>query len=229
MKKARKALLTLCAALLLVSVTAGMTIAYLTDEAAVKNTFTVGKIDIKLDETKVDINGDPLTGDDAGRSEGTADTTLNTYKIMPGEIYTKDPTVWVKTGSEESFIRLLVKITDITELKAAFGDDFLPQDYVDWNSDKWLTTNEITPVDGEDAVIYEFRYHKAYTAPTSGEEWNDLEPLFTTITIPSTVDETDLAKLNEANVNIVITAEAIQAQGFDGDEDAAWEAFKKQD
>ena len=49
-------LLTLCAALL-VCATVLATMAFLTDTAEVKNTFTVGNVDITLDEAKVTVYG----------------------------------------------------------------------------------------------------------------------------------------------------------------------------
>ena len=56
-KKLRKALLLISCAALLVCITVGVTVAYLTDKAEVKNVFTVGKVDIVLKETPVDANG----------------------------------------------------------------------------------------------------------------------------------------------------------------------------
>ena len=65
------------------------------------NTFTVGKVEIKLDEAKVTADGIPV--------EGAARVTANSYKLMPGTTYTKDPTVTVlKAGSEESYVRMKV-------------------------------------------------------------------------------------------------------------------------
>ena len=102
MKKARKALLTLCAALLLVTMTAGITVAYLTSTTGVvTNTFTVGNVKITLDEAPVDGNGKKTTGDRV---------KANTYKLLPGHEYDKDPTVHVDATSEEAW--LFVKITN---------------------------------------------------------------------------------------------------------------------
>ena len=90
MKNGKKILaLLLCAVLLIVASVAG-TIAYLTDDAAVKNTFTVGNVSISMVESVVDAYGVPTTGT---TSEG------NTYKLIPGHTYTKDPTITVDSGS----------------------------------------------------------------------------------------------------------------------------------
>ena len=51
--KLRRILLTVCSAALLVCVTVGATVAYLTSTETVTNTFTVGKVDITLDEAAI--------------------------------------------------------------------------------------------------------------------------------------------------------------------------------
>ena len=57
-KKLRRILLTVCSAALLVCVTVGATVAYLTSTTGpVTNTFTVGKVAITLDEADVDVDG----------------------------------------------------------------------------------------------------------------------------------------------------------------------------
>ena len=99
MKTKTKALaLALCAVLLVVS-TVFVTMAYLTSEDSVTNTFTVGKVTITLDEAKVDKYGE---------EEGASRVEANTYKLIPGHTYTKDPQIHVDTNSEDCY--LFVKI-----------------------------------------------------------------------------------------------------------------------
>lgn len=94
MKTKRKALLlTFCAVLLVVASVLG-TIAYLTSQDEVKNTFTVGQVAINLDEAKVNPDGTPVANADRVKA--------NSYKLLPGHTYTKDPTVTVLKGSESS-------------------------------------------------------------------------------------------------------------------------------
>lgn len=70
----------------------GGTLAWLTDQTAeVKNTFTVGDINIGLTETTTD------------------------YKMVPGNTIAKNPTVTVKADSEACW--LFVKVTESTDLK----------------------------------------------------------------------------------------------------------------
>lgn len=88
----KKTLALVLALTLLVAGIVGGTLAWLTDQTAeVKNTFTVGDINIGLTETTAD------------------------YKMVPGNTIAKDPTVTVKANSEACW--LFVKITESTDLK----------------------------------------------------------------------------------------------------------------
>ena len=116
MRTKTKALVTaLCAVLLVVASVMG-TMAYLTSQDTVTNTFTIGKVAITLDEAKVD---------EYGVVDATADSRVkaNTYKLIPGHNYTKDPTVHVDANSESCwlFVKLqngLNPIVDNTTIEA---------------------------------------------------------------------------------------------------------------
>lgn len=213
MKTKTKALILAVCAVLLVVTTVFATVAFLTSTATVTNTFTFGKVAITLDETDVDLYG---------VKDGDSRVAKNDYKLIPGHTYIKDPTVHVAADSEESYIRMIVTISDFADVKAAFGDDFLPQNFVKgWDSAKWLFK---TWSEKDNVATYEFRYHKTvktvgYSAPL------DLEPLFTDFFVPGTVDNAKLAKLEELEINVV--AHAIQADGFASADDA-WNAFSTQ-
>lgn len=111
MKKTRKILAMAACAILLVCISVGATVAYLTSTDTVTNTFTVGKVAITLDEAKTNDNGDGTVVADAARVK------KNSYKLMPGHEYTKDPTIHVATGSENCY--LFVKVENgIADLEA---------------------------------------------------------------------------------------------------------------
>ena len=95
MKKFLKALAILSCAILLVIATIAGTVAYLTDTATVENTFTVGKVEITLDEAKVT---------EYGVQNGDTRVATNEYKLVPGRTYMKDPTIHVAADSEECYI-----------------------------------------------------------------------------------------------------------------------------
>lgn len=101
MRKTRKPLImAMCT--LVVALGANATLAWLTDTTQeVKNTFTVGNIDIALIETDSD-------------DEGT-DANVNSYKMVPGNVIAKDPTVTVEAGSEDCY--LFVQVTESSSLK----------------------------------------------------------------------------------------------------------------
>ena len=73
------------------------TFAYLTAETqSITNTFTVGNINIELTE-RFNTDAD---------KDGKNDSWSN--KLIPGQVYTKDPTVTVKANSEPCYLFLKV-------------------------------------------------------------------------------------------------------------------------
>lgn len=104
MSKTKKTLTLVLSFVLVIALTIAGTVAYLTSTTStVKNTFTVGKVNIKLDEVKVDEYGVEDT-------TATGRVTENEYKLLPGHEYTKDPTVHFLKDSEKSY--LFVKVVD---------------------------------------------------------------------------------------------------------------------
>ena len=90
-----KALVALLALVLVIGCSLGGTLAWLTDKTdAVTNTFTVGDINITLDET-----------------------TGNDYKILPGVNILKDPKVTVLKDSEACWLFVQVKEDNWPEFK----------------------------------------------------------------------------------------------------------------
>lgn len=216
MKTKYKALLiVLCVALL---VTGGVmaTLAYLADSAEATNTFTVGNVDITLDETDVYPDGTPVP--EAPRVEE------NEYHLIPGQTYIKDPTVTVEKGSEESYIRMLVTINCMSELRAILGDDFLPHEYIE-GKDNSIWVYESTTDNQDNSYTYEFRYYKTVDAFEATEDIV-LEPLFTSFTVPGEITGDELTTISGLEINVV--GHAIQVLGF-ADDDAAWAAFDAQE
>jgi len=194
----------------------GSTFAYLTSETgAVKNTFTVGDVDITIDEAEVDVYGVKVGDNRVGANAG------NTYKLIPGHSYVKDPTVTVVEGSEKCYVRMFVTISDITDVKAVFGavdGKFLPQYFVEgWDNSEWVTTGVIT--EAGNVATYEFRYATTVDA-LAGDVV--LPALFSEIVVPDGIANDDLAKVADMEINVY--AQAIQADGFDTPE-AAWLAW----
>ena len=112
----KKSIIMLVCALMVVSSVAFGTIAYLTDRDNVTNHFTIGDVDIKVDETKVGEDGLPVPNPDYNPNNPTSSPNLRTeddnyYPLIPGATYTKDPTMTVVEGSEPSYVRMVVTIS----------------------------------------------------------------------------------------------------------------------
>ncbi|MGN0715610.1 MAG: SipW-dependent-type signal peptide-containing protein, partial [Anaerovoracaceae bacterium] len=109
----KKALLMMVCAVMLVLVSVMGTMAYLTSTDEVVNTFTVGKVAITLDEAKANADGTLVPNADRVKA--------NSYKLLPGHTYAKDPMVTVLAGSESSYIKMTVTFTKAAELDAIFA------------------------------------------------------------------------------------------------------------
>lgn len=226
----------ICIALLIITSVFG-TIAYFTSEDEVTNSFTIGSVELALDEAKVNENGKPVDKDGnivtdlnkAERIEG------NTYKLVPGSSYTKDPTITILKDSKDSYVRMLVIVSDDKSLKLAFpkdkeidnkkiyedyydGDTILFHKIVDgYDSSKWIYNSFY---EKDSSYIYEYRYYKE----VNGKSGNlKLEPLFTSITIPGTVNNIELSNLD--NFSLTVVGNAIQNNGFNS-ADEAWNNWK---
>lgn len=215
MKTAKKAMLmTLCAIILVVATVFG-TMAYLTSDDEVVNTFTVGNVAIKLDEAKVGTDGKALTGADATRVKE------NSYKLLPGHVYDKDPTVTVLAGSEESYVKMTVTVNKANELDAIFapGGANLTSIFGGYDATNWIDKGNTKDATANTRT-YEFWYKEAVGAPTADVA---LDALFDSITVPDSITKEQLATIE--GMTITVNAYAIQADGF-ATADAAWEAFE---
>lgn len=192
MKAKTKALALALCAVLLVTGSVLTTLAFLKDSDAVVNTFTIGRVDIALDETEVDEYGDP---------QGTTRVKANTYKLIPGHSYTKDPTVHFAAGSEASW--LFVKVENgLADIEA------------NQTIDAQILANGWTALTGQSGVYYR------QAAANSGTAAVDY-PVFGSFTLD---DEADIS--DYTNASIKVTAYAIQADGFGTAADAWIEAGK---
>ena len=191
MKKSTKWIAGVLCAVLLVAASVAGTMAYLTGSDEVQNTFTVGKLGIVLDEAKVDEYGVPV--EDADRVKA------NTYKLVPGYTYVKDPTVWLQPQSEACY--LFVEVENGLE---GLGVDLEPQ----------ILANGWTQLENEAGVYYRL-------APATGEETAEY-PVFADFTLSEELGKGELADAEEAAIQI--NAYAVQQKGFENAADA-WSTF----
>ena len=206
MKKMRNVLALVLCAMLLVAGSVMGTLAYLKSTSSVNNTFTIGKVEITMDEALVTEYGEVATADwaDANdddvvdydelsnikKAEDDDDTYRvieNTYKLIPSHTYVKDPTIRVSADSEDCY--LFVEITNGLDGVATING---------------LNANGWEPVQGEDNV---WAYTKTETddVVSGGAEVK----VFDTFTFSESADP-DTYK----DESIAVTAYAIQADGL---------------
>lgn len=190
----------LCVALVAIAIV-GASLAYFTDTKTATNTFVMGNVQIKLDETNVN---DP-TGDRV---------TSNEYNTYPGAVVKKDPIVH-NTGANAAYIRATVKVEGwVATCKDCYN--FEGADYAatlvrylvaegalgtDWSVEK-------ATVDANNGdVTFTLKYANALAAD------DDTTAMFQQVQVPAgLVNGKTLGK-------ITVTAQAIQVDGF-----ATWEA-----
>ena len=167
--------------------------------------------------------------------DGVADARVqeNTYHLLPGATYYKDPTVTVEPGSVESHLRMVMTVHNAPAVQAILDEPAHGlTDYADllvgWKPEVWRYNGFLYNKEAG-TISFEFRYHETVTG---GAEALTLEPLFTGLQVPGTVTGAELKALQggegpEDDFRIVVTAHAVQAAALDG-EDAAWSAFNQQ-
>lgn len=207
----KKTLTVIIALVLVVVMSVAGTVAYLTSSDTVTNTFTVGNVQIKLDEAKANPDGTLV--------EGAARVDANSYKLIPGHTYNKDPMVTVLKGSESSYIKMTVTFSKAAELDAIFAPNGADMTSIfnGYDSTNWIckgNTEDITA----NTRTYEFWYKETVAALDADVA---LDALFDSITVPGTVTKEQLATIE--GMTITVNAYAIQADGF-ADADAAWKA-----
>ena len=208
MTKKRFVAILLCVTLVALAAI-GATFAYLTDTKTVNNTFTMGNVAIKLDETNVN---DP-TGDRV---------TSNAYSVYPGAVVTKDPIVH-NTGKNAAYIRATVNVSNWMNLCAAYYPDFKytfgQEGYkaalnllVGELGEGWSVVG-VTAGDTFTIGQFDAKFILNYDGKLAAGA--DTTAMFQTVTIPAGIDNAN----TESFSGVKVVAQAIQADGFD-----TWEA-----
>lgn len=217
--------------LLVLNLSIFTTLAWMTDTAQVTNTFTVGKVDINLQETDVDEDGK---------------TNENEYHLIPGQEYVKDPTLTVVKDSESAYLRMIMTVHGWDAVKEVMKDNKIKDFFAfigEWDKDEWRFI-KLTEDPDANTASFEFRYKE----PVSGfdDEGKGIDKklpaLFTKLKVPGSLSIEDLDKLKDAGFKMVIEGHAIQSAGFidakdangdvvkpDDAENAAWAAFEDEE
>ncbi len=201
--------LSMCIALAAIAIV-GASLAYFTDTKTATNTFTMGNVKIKLDETNVnDPKGDRVTS--------------NVYNVYPGAVVTKDPIVH-NTGKNGAYIRATVNVSNWMNLVSAYYPDFketFPNDgykaalnlLVGELGEGWsvvgVEAGDVFTIGQLDAKFI-LKYDGVLAAG------DDTTAMFQTVTIPAGIDNANAGSFDEVKV----VAQAIQADGFNTWEDA---------
>ena len=210
----KKKLMTVLALVLVIAMSVAGTYAYLTSADRVVNTFTVGDVKIKLDEAKANADGTLVDGADRVKA--------NSYKLLPGHEYAKDPTVTVLKGSESSYVKMTVTFSKAAELDTIFaptGANLLSI-FKGYDRANWIYMGN-TEDTSANTRTYEFWYKAPVAAPDADVA---LDALFDSITVPGGIKNDQLKTIED--MTITVNAYAIQADGF-ANAEAAWEAYSK--
>lgn len=222
--KVKKLLVFALCMVVIASISVVATLAYFTDTAAVKNTFTVGHVGIEMDEADTDEYGaqimNKVTGEDGEETEVEAPrVTENKYKLIPGKEYLKDPVIYVDENSEDCwlFIKVENQIADIEDktdsTKTIDGQI---------KANGW---KEFTPYNAQDGMKYYYIAHDKDANPVKLTY-----DLFKNFKITGTAhnnaantsDTLYLANYDEKSVNV--NAYAMQMAGFENNHSEAWKS-----
>lgn len=194
----KKRTMTLVISLLLVALVAvGGTLAWLMDSTqTVTNTFTAGNVDITLEET--------------GTTEDADGNDNKTYKMVPGTVLDKDPTVTVLANSEKCY--LFVEVIESATLDT----------YIDYGiAAGWTQLNENV-------------YYRVVDASTNAQAFDVIkasnadDAVVDKVTVKSDVTKDqmdDLAKADAVQPTLTFKAYAVQFDNV-ADVNAAWAVAK---
>ena len=180
----KKKIISLClvAALAVVAI-AGTSLAYFTDKDAKTNTFTLGNVDIELNE------------------ENWAAPTA----AVPDVEYAKDPVV-TNIGENDAWIRVDVTLSDAAAFTAAAARHQitdLATIFADHDETKWTLAGEPVYNNENDTLTYSYYYNTVLAVDES------TDALFTSVTIPAEFDNDDMKEIGP-DFTIDVTAHAIQ-------------------
>lgn len=196
----KKKIITICLVIALAATAiVGASLAYFTDTDDKTNVFTVGKVDIDLnDEFEQNSPLFPAVVEEDGTINNAVDKVVS-----------------VTNNEEDAYVRVHIAVpADIDDLIGLWYDN---ADGWDWVGD--TRVDYTTTIDGVEYNVVCLTYSEILEADettTNVFEW---------VTLDSSATNEDVAAFNEAGLNIIIIAEGAQAAGFDNAYDALEAAF----
>lgn len=200
--KKKSILLAATAVMLVCAMSIGGMLAYFTDTDSKENTFTVGNVEIVVNE------------------EFEQGSIAN-----PGVAVAKNPSI-KNTGGNDAYVRMKVVLSDglawMTAIEKNYGEEFdLATVFGGHNEDNWSRVDYAGVPAEYDFETDTLTYTYNFMASLKPDESTD--PLFTSVTMPAPFDNEDVAGFGadgEPGFTITIIGEAIQAEGFESAEEA---------
>ena len=203
--KKKLLILTLSIALLAVAAV-GATLAYFTDTEEVTNTFTVGNVKIELLESQLlraeDVTDAAIVADAEGYASYLAEAGKN---ILPGISVKKAPYIR-NTGSNNAYVRLRVLIP--VEMADIVTCAYTSAAVADGSVTEPAKLANVT-IEGVEYAQYAIVYNEKL-APEAMTYW----PAFYQVKLNENVTSEDVAGLSDATFDIILQADAIQADTF---------------
>ena len=175
--KKKKLISLLTAVVLLGAVGVGATLAYFTDSEEKVNIVTMGHVDIELDEPNY---------------EGDENNEIK--DLTPGQTIVKDPTITLRDGSADAYVRATLEVTGYENITDAEGNIVVIDELDIHLMDGWYLNEE-------DGYYY---YNERLTE-------GDQAVLFDYVVIPVTWGN----EVSGCSFKIIVSAEAIQADNFE--------------
>ena len=177
----------------------GGTLAYFTDTEEKINTFTVGNVDITLDEPEWDQ-------DDA--------------VLIPGREIAKNPTITVEADSQRAYTFMEVQLSDdfaelLLTYAGAKGYNLSNEDDRNALIEAWFVS-EVSPK----VMSVDLADKSLILGVLSPKDPGESVTYFDAVTVPTDVDQTMIEE--NGTYGIYITAYAIQAEGFEGENESAF-------
>ena len=219
--KKKTILVAAIAVMLVAALVVGGTLAYFTDTKSATNTFTVGDVKIKLDESNVnDPDGDRVTS--------------NEYTgMLPGIQYKKDPVV-TNTGKNGAYVRAVVTIENGMNWMGLYNENVWTAPQAE--AFKKLICNKM----GEGWSLEDYNYvtnaERGSTDFVAVLKYDGVlaagkatTAMFENIMLPTNATASDITTRVAQNgvFHIDVVAQAIQADGFTSWNDA-FKAFDAQ-
>lgn len=193
----KKKTIVVAIVLLLVLLIGGM-LAYFTDDDAKTNTFTLGNVNIQLNETGWELDGTKYKRTDEANEN-----------IVPGVAIAKAPTVEnIGNGTNGNDAYVFVKVEVPQASISVGGATASVQDIYTINNVNSAWT-ELTTLNSNGTHVYVYGTGTTKAAMSTLEFGDETPAVFESVTLKNVADPTSLP----ANLDIVVTAYGIQADG----------------